>query len=1096
MQTDDQLAAALFAELVTDGWHDEEVRGYLETRCPGKPDIHATVIAMLRSAAVPPEGAIFDQRPDADDPLIGHVVGGRYQIEALLPGQGGMGTVYRATWTSESGRRPYVVKVLPTQFNTPAFVERFERERKVLLQLQNPRIVSIADTGTLPDGRPFYVMEWVPDALPLDQYCHDRALGVDARLTLMADVCAAVQYAHQQGVVHRDLKPGNIVVTPDGHVKLLDFGVAMSLDEQGPITVAGERLGTPQYMSPEQAHGRRITQKSDQYSIGVILFELLTTKRPYDLALQSSTALEAVFDVDPPRPSTVAGKAGAAAAVDFRAIDSDLEHVVLYALRRDPDDRYQSVAHLRDDIERYRAGLPVNAQPPTIRYRARKFAVRHRWQLSAAAAVIVALVAIAVLQTRANVRLQQAGREREKALRRAQTLLAGMVEQEAVRALESGNVDEAARLVALAPAAATNVVGQVIRSEVSRFDLGLARTWSSPSKLLYDRESAQTFSQGDESVSRNASNSTPASSGALHGYLLTPPDGAPYIVGVDRDTAFGVKRAERDERPDTLCRVILATMECQPLFEIHGSARGGSVDPARSYLSFVDGDGWHLMSKAGAPLDHVEAVTEARWIGRDRLLMVAFDRVSVYDVATKARRDIRELAGTEQFTVGPAGVLAAQRNEDLLLFDHRSMKLVGAIKARPSSVAFNSSGQKLALLIDDEEVQTWALDPDQRPGNEASFGASLLDSNTGKYPGLVFPELSPRVSFSRDDSVLLVSGHDPRLLAADSLRTLVKFDAFTMMRAEATFYSPQDRIGLSAFVPTTGEWLHTLSTSGLASRLVFRAPADAARFSPDGRFVLAIAGGVSVFDLEGRKLNTIAGTTGAWRQPEIVTHRKTSDVVTLYGPRRLARWTLNSPTPVWTVDIPGPERGSTEQSRSGYRMEAVRTPVWSDDGAWVAVRSGDYLILYDALSGREVARAEGASRTNVLRFVNGTLRVGYTTDVPEATELVESVHSLPTLTHTATVRERETDSTFRSDESPSGGGRCLAADLERLNEGSVFILDAGAKTPLLRLEGFESIPASAAIHPAGTLALVVAGSEVSVWNLGVKEGTTACRGDR
>ncbi len=1083
------------------GLPPDERPGQLLKFCPDDPELRAEVLRRLGEDGPRNAKSAFEvDRSESADPLLGSIVDRRFRIDALLPSQGGMGTVYRAARVGQDVEQLVALKVLTRGLNTEALILRFKRERKIQAQLQHPAIVTVLEMGALEDGRPYYVMEWIADGVPLDVFCAERHLGLRQRVQLIQQVCDAVQYAHQHSVVHRDLKPGNVLVTPDGRVKLLDFGLAYILGEEGApaVTRARERIGTPAYMSPEQAAGERPTQQTDQYSIGMILFELITGIRPYNLERLSGEAmLQTIRQSTVPLPSEATAGLRRATPVPARQLRGDLDQIVLYALRKEPERRYQSVAHLRDDLERFLEGLPVRAQPPSTVYRVGKFVARYRAALATAAALVVAVIVIAVVQTGANIRFRQLVQERESALERSQMVLASMVEQDALTALASGKFEEAARLVGLAPSPRPTVVGQIIRSEVSRLNLGFVVTSDSDHTALYDRHTARTFLQNDESVARNPGDDAPASTGALRGYLLTATEDAPYIVGFDRDTAFGVKRADREGGQDTFCSVTLATMECRPLFPVKGIARGGSIDPTGTFLSFVDADGWHLVSKTGTEVDSIEGVREARWIGPDRLLLVAFNLVSAYHVSTKTRQNVPELEDTWRFAIGSGGVLAAERDDDVLLFDYRAMKRVGAIKARPHGLAFSRSGRKLALLMVEGEVQVWGLDSETLPGSALTLKAELLrSSDAGKYPGIP-QNPAPRVSFSTDDSLILVSGLDSRVLGAESLRTLVRFDGFGMKETDAIFYSPHDRIGLSA--PLHNRLAQ--STSGLASRLVFRAPARGAALSGDGAFVLAInPTGVSVFDRDGRKVQTIAESGGGPRQPVVVSHPKTSDVITLYDRARLARWSLTNSAPVWSVDVPEPVPGGAEETwtRNTGDVPAVGTPVWSDDGAWVVVQTSDYLTLFDARTGREAARKRHTSRTDVLRFVNSALRVGQIRSAGEGEELVETVHSLPTLAEVAITREIITDTTrssLGSSGNAGGAGRCLRADL-RDQPGAVVIQDADAGTQLLTLDEFRFAPTYAQIHPAGTVALVVAGQDLSVWSLGVQAGTTVCRGDR
>ena len=252
------------------------------------------------------------------------------------------------------------------------------------------------------DGAPYLVMELV-EGEPLDRYASGHALRVRDRLSLFVDVCAAVSYAHQRLVVHRDLKPGNILVTADGDVKLLDFGIAKLLQPAGSETATAPtvtlmRTLTPGFSSPEQILGKPITTASDVYSLGVVLYALLTGRSPYRHALDTAEdAIREVCDTEPLRPSAAAAEA---AAPGREPLDRDLDAIILHALRKEPDRRYASVDHLADDIRRYLDGRPVTARGDDFRYRAAKFVRRHRLEVAAAALLVVTLVGATVFSLR------------------------------------------------------------------------------------------------------------------------------------------------------------------------------------------------------------------------------------------------------------------------------------------------------------------------------------------------------------------------------------------------------------------------------------------------------------------------------------------------------------------------------------------------------------------------------------------------------------------------------------------------------------------------------------------------------------------------
>ena len=365
------------------GWHGQ-AEGFLE-ELPTVPE------AALPRAAAPPAQV------------------GPYRVVELL-GQGGMGEVYLAVRADDAYRKQVAVKILGSGARHPDLVARFRAERQILAQLDHPNIARLLDGGTLDDGRPYLVMEPV-DGVPLDRYCRKRRLPVAERLRLFLKVCSAVRFAHQNLVVHRDLKPGNILVTPEGEPKLLDFGIAKLLEPENlDLTVLSTEPGlsphTPRYASPEQVSGRPVTALSDVYSLGVLLYELLTGHRPYaEGTARLDEVVHAICESEPELPSVAVGRAGPRFEAGMgtgletnkagdprllrRRLAGDLDNVLLKALRKEPERRYSSVEQLAQDLENHLAGRPVLARPDTFVYRTGKLLGRHRLASAAVAAFVL-----------------------------------------------------------------------------------------------------------------------------------------------------------------------------------------------------------------------------------------------------------------------------------------------------------------------------------------------------------------------------------------------------------------------------------------------------------------------------------------------------------------------------------------------------------------------------------------------------------------------------------------------------------------------------------------------------------------------------------
>ncbi len=362
---------------------------------------------------------------------------GPYRLLALL-GRGGMGTVFRAEREDAAGRRQVALKLV-TRWDESAFLrERFEAERRILAGLDHPHIARFIDAGTTPEGQPYLVMDLV-EGLPLVEYARRAGLDVRARVQLFRQVCSAVQYLHRNLVVHRDLKPGNVLVTASGQVKLLDFGIAKLLEPGGAqaATITLLRALTPDYASPEQVRGDVVTTASDVYALGAVLYELLCGERPHRFpSLSPEDVVRVVCLATPERPSSVAARLEARTAPgpqaetlppDARAgrlrrqLEGDLDVIVMTALRKEPERRYRGVERLDDDLRRYLDSLPVLARPDAFGYRFKKFVRRNR-AASAAAALLLASILSGVGLTAWQARA--AARERARAERRVTQLRA------------------------------------------------------------------------------------------------------------------------------------------------------------------------------------------------------------------------------------------------------------------------------------------------------------------------------------------------------------------------------------------------------------------------------------------------------------------------------------------------------------------------------------------------------------------------------------------------------------------------------------------------------------------------------------------------
>ena len=365
---------------------------------------------------------------------------GPYRLERLL-GQGGMGQVWLAERADGLYERRVALKLLRPGLADPNLRLRFTRERQILARLAHPHIARLLDAGISAGGQPYLALEKVEGEGILD-YCRKRGLGVRQRLQLFQQVCAAVSHAHANLVVHRDLKPSNILVTAEGEARLLDFGIAKLLDgneaDVPEATHTGVRSFTLHYAAPEQIRGGAITTQTDVYSLGVVLFELLTGEKPYRLKRESSAQWEeAILAGEPIRPSQTVLRGGDDEAVPgidrrrwARMLAGDLDNIVLKALSKQPAERYPSAEALSLDLQRHLDGLPVLARPQSVGYRFRKFLLRHRWPILATSAVLVALLGLLALTWTQR---QQAVRETARA-QALQDFVIGLFENAGVAA--------------------------------------------------------------------------------------------------------------------------------------------------------------------------------------------------------------------------------------------------------------------------------------------------------------------------------------------------------------------------------------------------------------------------------------------------------------------------------------------------------------------------------------------------------------------------------------------------------------------------------------------------------------------------------------
>lgn len=670
----------------------------LAARCAGDAELRQHVEDLLRAhhEADSALGPVPDPRDDAPGPARPGQVLGPYRLQRVI-GEGGFGVVWLAEQSEPLVRR-VAIKLLKAPLTASGIAERFAREREALARMDHPGIAKVLDAGTTPGGQPFVVMELV-DGAPITAYCDAACLPHAARLRLFVEVCAAVQHAHHKGVVHRDIKPGNLLVAAadDGpRVKVIDFGIAKAIgDDTLGLTAAGQVLGTPEFMAPEQATpGADIDTRADVYSLGVVLYHLLTGASPYDRTRLDRGGLlawsQAICEADPLPPSRrVLGLSAEqrVAAARARALSperlavvlrGELDWIVQRALHKDRTQRYATAAALAGDLERYLHGEPIEAGPPSQMYRLRKLCARHRVAASALAVAFVTAVLAAVFSAHQAVVATRATRLAELSGYTANVYAAAA-------AVRDGDPREARRRLAAVPTHLRHLEWHLLAGEVDRGEWSVApATVRVEALATHARAVAVACSDGSVHVYALTPGAAPSAARSLHG--LARPVRELVLVGADAVLWTG-DRAGRLVRWDWLRDHRSEAQLPGAIESLDASADGSLVAVAcddgtvRGYRGDVQSE--QLSLRHAAPAHLVRVAT-----GGETLAVATFDQqLTVWD-----------RAGSQRARLRPARPNTA--NESPARF----------ARGNVSAVAFVSDGNRLAVATRDGRVSVFAPD--------------------------------------------------------------------------------------------------------------------------------------------------------------------------------------------------------------------------------------------------------------------------------------------------------------------------------------------------------------------------------------------------
>jgi WD40 repeat protein/predicted Ser/Thr protein kinase len=944
----------------------EQRAEFLETACAGDPALRAEVESLLAcdldftegagddgmlksplvrapepatSEATEPSGTLSPRHPVAlSSSRVGH-----YRIVRCIA-EGGMGAVYEAE--QDSPRRTVALKVIRPGLASPALIKRFTHEAQILGRLHHPGIAQVYEARLADDGQPFFAMEFIR-GLPLDEYAQQRALPLRERLELLARVCDAVQHAHDQGVIHRDLKPANILVDESGQPKVLDFGVARATDADlltaAGLTRTGQLLGTPNYMSPEQvsADPAAIDQRADVYALGVILFELLAHRLPYQLDSRPlAEVARLIQEAEPPRLGSINPE-----------LRGDVETIVAKALAKDPARRYRSATELASDLRRWLAHEPIQARPPSALYQLRQFARRHKALVGGVVATVAALLlglvgTILFAVGEARQRQQAVDEKREAKFQEYRARIAA-----AVGALAMNDVADARRQLKEAPPELRDWEWRHLHSRLD--------------------DSSEVIPLPGEGV----------------GWLLAAPD----QLRIGAMTPAGLRLKDLKVGADRTL----------PL----GAGRGPFAWPTQTrhglrVAAWVGSKAFDLLDETGQVLCHVE-VPEAKEPGSivvspdgTRLacgrLDGGWERLVVYSATTGKQTAVCDghLDSMFDFTFSPDGTRLASGGEDRTarLWDAATGKLLATCRGHTSKllgVAFSPDGTRLVTTSSDATVRQWdaatgqkAEEPYDRHSGEvicaayspdgqwvASAGtdrtvrvwaatgrqdAAVLHGHTGAVDKVAFSSGGRRLA-SLSDARGFVGDGTVRVWDVDPLATLPVLHGHDNYVYPVAF-SPDGRWIASGawdktvrlWDATTGEPCATLPHPGIVASL---------GYSPDGSWLVSVTyadNRMRIWDVAtARVRKEIEGPAGGLRF-----------VAVSPDGRRVAATAFDPQSNKHHLQVSDLASGERLFSAEGSAL------VYSPDGRWLAVLDVDFktVLLLDARTHEKAARFSGHKR--------------------------------------------------------------------------------------------------------------------------------------